>query len=75
MLVIAERALSFAVGDLFEVGHCKGPLSPPGPTCCIQPLSQAVGRQGEHCRTSGTYITWINKVKDMLVVIANVSEN
>ena len=71
MLGVAERALSLAMGDLFELGHWRGHLSPPGPTCCIQPLLQSAGDIVEQVE----YTTWIDKVKDILVVISNVLGN
>ena len=38
----AAEHVPSAMGDLFEAGHWRGHLShPPGPTCCIQPLSEA----------------------------------
>ena len=71
MLGVAEHALSSAMGDLFELGHWRGHLSPPGPTCCIQPLLQSAGDMVEQVE----YTTWIDKVTDTLVVISKVLGN
>ena len=71
MLGVAERAFSSAMADLLELGHWRGHLSPPGPTCCIQPLSQSAGDMVEQVE----YTTWIDKVKDTLVVMSIVLGN
>ena len=71
MLGVAEHALSSAMGNLFGLGHWRGHPSPPGPTCCIQPLLQSTGDMVEQVE----YTTWIDKVKDILVVISNVLGN
>jgi len=75
MLGVAERAFSLAVGDLLELGHWRGQASPPGPTCCIQPLSQSAGDNGDIVEQVEN-TTRIDKVKDILyVVISNVLGN
>ena len=74
MLGVAERAFSSAMGNLFELGHWRGHLSPPGPTCCIQPLSQSAGDNGDIAEQV-EYTTWIDKVKDILVIMSNVLGN